>query len=229
MSNTPINTALPDWITNESLLRDEAVLFGLSDVRPDEKLAAIRLAFAAQTAALEKQLEQGHEAVGDLNESLEKTTHELAQLNQQADTLPRPPIGLSLLGIGLSVGGSLGLALLLQRQLPDLILLTMILAGVLAVSGCAGTLLLVITHHRAQLTQHQQRTTRETARRKQLHQQLGSWQAEKKRQVATLYAAEAQLAQFNATRDRLLRLFESEYNLARSVRDRVNETLLYTE
>lgn len=229
MSNTPINTALPDWIANESLLRDEAVLFGLSDARPDEKLAAIRLAFAAQTASLEKQLEQGHETVSDLNGSLEKATHELAQLTKQAYTLPRPPIGWALLGLGLSVGGSVGLAFLLQRQLPDLTLLTSILAGVLAVSGCAGTLLLAVAHHRAQLAQHQHRTTTQAATIKTLRQQLGSWQAEKSRQVASLYAAEARLTQLNATRDRLLRLFESEYNLARSVRDRVNENLLYSE
>lgn len=229
MNNTPINTALPDWIANESLLRDEAVLFGLSDARPDEKLAAIRLAFAAQTASLEKDIEQGHETVGDLNGSLDKATHELTQLTQQADTLPRPPIGWALLGLGVTVGGSIGVALFLQRQLPDLNWLTILLAGVLAVSGCVGTLLLAVTQHRAQLAQHQRRIATQAATIKTLRQQLGSWQAEKSRQVAALYAAEARLTQLNATRDRLLRLFESEYNLARSVRDRVNENLLYSE
>ncbi|HEY0108803.1 MAG TPA: hypothetical protein VGB67_04190, partial [Fibrella sp.] len=101
---------LPVWLTDEQVLRDEAVLFGLSEARPDEKIAAIRLAFAALTAPLEKQIEQQHEAIGNLNLLLD------ADDNQ---TIPGPtpsqksqfggwPLGTCLVGLLVSLALCVG-------------------------------------------------------------------------------------------------------------------------
>jgi hypothetical protein len=45
---------IPFWLENEDALRDEGVIFGLSEAKADEKIAAIRNYFAHQTAETEK-------------------------------------------------------------------------------------------------------------------------------------------------------------------------------
>lgn len=227
MTLNPMTHSLPDWLADENLLRDEAVLFGLSDARPDEKIAAIRLAFAALTAPLEKQLEQGHEAVGDLNESIETTKQAMAHLTQRAkaEPLPGPPVGWLLLGTGLSVSLSVGVVAAFQRGLSNQIVAGWVLAGLMSLSGCVGTLWLSLIQYRARLVQHNAQAAARTTEQSRLQEQVRWAQADKRAQVAALYDTEARLAQLTATRDRLVRLFESEFNLARSVRQRANQAL----
>lgn len=219
--------SLPDWIADENLLRDEAVLFGLSEARPDEKIAAIQLAFAALTAPLERQLEQEHEAVGDLTDAIETAKQAITDLTQrvEADTLPRPPVGGVSLGIGLSVSLGVGVVAGLQHLLPGQPIAGWLLAGLAGLSGCAGTLWLTFSQQRARLVQHSAQAAARAAELTRLQEQLRWAQTDKRERVTTLYATEAQLNQLTATRDRLVRLFESEFNLARSVRHRTNRDL----
>lgn len=49
---TSASTPLPAWLADEASLRDEGVLFGLSDARPDAKIAQINAFFASQTIPL---------------------------------------------------------------------------------------------------------------------------------------------------------------------------------
>jgi hypothetical protein len=207
---------------DEQQLCDEAALFGLAGVRPDEKLATIRLTFAARLAPLEKQLEQGHERVGELNTWLDAAQQELTYLTQrtQANRVPRPPVGWLALGISFSVGLSVGVAGLLAIQWPTLLVVTYLMAGLIGGSGCLGTLLFGLNHYRAHLRDHDRQLTAQTDALAQVRAQVAMWQTEKQQQVAARYTTEAEVSQLTANRDRLLRLFESEYNLARSLRHR---------
>ena len=56
-----------EWIENEEELRDEGVLFGLSDSVPDEKTRVIRTYFAQRSAVFEHQLCELHERIGEIN------------------------------------------------------------------------------------------------------------------------------------------------------------------
>ena len=49
-----------EWIENEAELRDEGVLFGLSDSAPEEKIRVIRTYFAQRSAIFEHQLDELH-------------------------------------------------------------------------------------------------------------------------------------------------------------------------
>lgn len=219
--------SLPDWIADENLLRDEATLFGLSDARPDEKIAALRLAFAALMAPLEKQLEQGHETVSELDDLLATTRQAVTHLTQRtdADALPRPPVGWLLLGLGGSVGLGVGVVGALGRWLPGQAVAGWLLAGLAVIGGCVGTLWLTIGHHRARLTQHRAQSVARQTELNRLREQVRWAQADRRERVAARYELEARLSQLTATRDRLVRLFESEFNLARSVRQRTSEKL----
>ena len=48
----------PSWLEDETLLRDEGVIFGLSESKPEEKVAIIRNYFVHQTADLEREVER---------------------------------------------------------------------------------------------------------------------------------------------------------------------------
>lgn len=75
---------LPDWLTDDESLRDEGVLFGLSDAPPDGKIAQIRAAFAQQSASLEKLVGQYSEKIGELNLFVEQRENHITFLRNQA-------------------------------------------------------------------------------------------------------------------------------------------------
>jgi hypothetical protein len=65
--NRAFPVELPYWIEDEDTLRDEGVLFGLSESDPNEKVDIIRSYFAHQSADFESEVEQQNERVQELN------------------------------------------------------------------------------------------------------------------------------------------------------------------
>lgn len=74
---------LPDWLEDEDLLRDEAVILGLSDARLEEKTALIVSYFQQQTAHFQQQLEQQSEKIGELNLLIEQKTNRISEIHQK--------------------------------------------------------------------------------------------------------------------------------------------------
>lgn len=103
----------PFWLENEDALRDEGVIFGLSDSKAEEKIGAIRNYFSNKTADLEKTVEYLSEKIGELNLFIEQKETRINELkekglaleNRQAEThyLPRTIVGL-LLSLAMCVG-----------------------------------------------------------------------------------------------------------------------------
>jgi hypothetical protein len=87
---TPVqNTAVewPIWLEDESLLRDEGVIFGLSTSKPDEKSAIIRNYYAHQSAHLEREVEQHGEKIQELNLFIEQKENRIEELKIKKTTL----------------------------------------------------------------------------------------------------------------------------------------------
>ena len=126
---------LPVWLTDDQLLRDEAVLFGLSEARPDEKIASIRLAFAALTAPLEKQIEHHQETIGSLNLLLETLNEQpVTQVNAaKASRVGGWPISAFLIGLFISLLGCLAAYLGASDFLNGQVAL--LIAGLIGLSG----------------------------------------------------------------------------------------------
>ncbi len=91
-TNEPIalNTApdyklepLPDWLSDADSLRDEGVLFGLSDARPDGKINQIRAYFSGQTAPLDELVDEHTEKIGELNLLIEQRENQITTFRDQ--------------------------------------------------------------------------------------------------------------------------------------------------
>ncbi|WP_375445328.1 hypothetical protein [uncultured Fibrella sp.] len=218
----PVYT-LPVWLTDEQQLRDEAVLFGLSEARPDEKIATIRLAFAALTAPLEKQIEQHHEAVGTLNSLIDSLDSQLINQTTSSQKTVAGHWPVAELAVGLiaslllCAGTYLGTLSLVNAQLAIL------LAGLTGISGCVLTLFIGFSAYRDRVKNEGLLRHRLDEERKQQLAMLAGWRNQKQAEIEQLYKAEATLNQQNAHRDLLIRLFESEFDLARSLRHRVRD------
>lgn len=104
----------PAWLLDEDALRDEGVIFGLSESDAAEKTEIIRSFFAQQTAGIAQTIDQQNEKIGELNlwinqkedqiQTLELSIQQLK--NQQFDAvhyLPRTLAGL-LLACGMCAG-----------------------------------------------------------------------------------------------------------------------------
>ena len=87
---TPLQTVpveWPAWLEDETLLRDEGVIFGLSESKPDEKLAIIRNYFTHQTADLELDVERYGEKIQELNLFIEQKENRINHLKEKATEL----------------------------------------------------------------------------------------------------------------------------------------------
>ena len=83
---------LPNWLTDEENLRDEGVLFGLSNARPDGKVAEIRSLFSQQASPLNEQIEEHTEKIGELNLLIEQRENLIISLRDQvADWRDKSP------------------------------------------------------------------------------------------------------------------------------------------
>ncbi len=115
--------ALPHWLADEDGLRDEGVLFGLSESEPTEKTEIIQKYFTQVAAGFISEIEQKNEEIQEYNLFIGQKTDRLAFLNKaiekQAETrfpqhhfLPR-----TLLGLALSIVICLGNFFLIQNTL----------------------------------------------------------------------------------------------------------------
>lgn len=102
---------LPAWLTDEETLRDEGVLYGLSEADPDDKLALIRVYSGRQTAPITQTISQLTMQIRELTAQL--TQHERQQqtlqqrldsLRQQQLTAPHPARSVASLTLGLGIG-----------------------------------------------------------------------------------------------------------------------------
>ncbi|MVM37574.1 hypothetical protein GO730_08035 [Spirosoma sp. HMF3257] len=86
---TPLHqpTQLPSWLADEESLRDEGVLFGLADARPDGKVAQIRAYFGQLAAPLDEQIEQYTDKIGELNLFIEQRENRISTLRDQLSDL----------------------------------------------------------------------------------------------------------------------------------------------
>lgn len=78
---------LPDWLTDEENLRDEGVMFGLSDAGPDGKIAEIRSLFNQQATPLEGRIQEHTEKIDELNGLIEQRENLITSLRDQTNAL----------------------------------------------------------------------------------------------------------------------------------------------
>jgi len=294
---------IPDWLADEDVLRDEGVIFGLSDSRPEEKIGVIRTYFQRQTATLEREVEQHNEKIGELNLFIgekEQRITELRQKRAQLDAqrpegehqLPRTLIGL-VLSIAMCVGNYYLIEETLRPVFQDsrLISVGVFLAGMFSLFGrtsafhdpdarmsvrraleeiglplaaalfvfvqalqtqsvpraialyvfvfflflYAGKLLLgTLTVLRNDLRYWSASRRLEAEKRskgeaweaeiRQLEAEMDDLRVQKWQVIPVLNRADAERSRLIAQRDMLINLFESEYALARSLRDRLSES-----
>lgn len=292
----------PTWLEDETLLRDEGVIFGLSESKPEEKVAIIRNYFVHQTADLEREVERHGEKIQELNlfieqkenrtNELKEKTHELDNRNNEGEhQLPRTIVGLAFsaamcvgnyfliddtlkplypssqwIAVGVFLAGMFNLfgrvslfhdtdssvswrRLLEEIGMPFAAALFVfvqalqnqtvwrsiaLLVFVFFLFLFAGKLLLSnITVLRNDLrvwltgtNLKKEKTTKtenwdEEAR--QLNAEIDELRVQKWQIIPHLNRAEAELARLNARRDALIKMFESEFNLARQLRGRLTD------
>lgn len=84
---SPEMDIIPFWLENEDALRDEGVIFGLSEAKAEEKIGAIRNYFAHQTAETEKTVEYHSEKIGEINLLIEQKETRINELTEKAQLL----------------------------------------------------------------------------------------------------------------------------------------------
>jgi hypothetical protein len=104
---------LPNWLSNEDALRDEGVIFGLSDTLAEEKLKIIEAIFSKKAVGLNQKRDELSEKIGELNLFIEKKHGDLEDLKAKSaaalekettdENVLRVSLGL-LLSIGMCVG-----------------------------------------------------------------------------------------------------------------------------
>lgn len=77
----------PYWLTDPDTLRDEGVLFGLSDAQPDEKVAEITAYFRHQTVPVNQQKEQSEATLTETNRQLKERETQTSELQARIDQL----------------------------------------------------------------------------------------------------------------------------------------------
>lgn len=116
----------PSWLENDDLLRDEGVLFGLSDSKPDEKVAIIKNYFTHQTATLEREVERYGEKIQEINLFIEQRETRKDELKSKLVFLENNTIETqhqllrTIVGLGFSVVMCIGNFFLIQNTLQPL-------------------------------------------------------------------------------------------------------------
>lgn len=290
---------MPNWLADEDALRDEAVLFGLSEARAEEKLATIRYHFVQCTSDWQQTIDGCTEQLGEINLLISQAENRLGEVQHQLDELAHKPLAehqfpRTLVGLSIALLMSTGTYFLIDetlsprfpnnrwiaagvflagmfsqfnqsstpsspissfsiRQWPERVglpltaslfvfvqaLSTQSIPSALALlsflfflfmfagKSLPQALLLLRTDWRAY---HQNRRFSRDAQAKtvagkaevsQLHQHIDQLRVQKWQIIPELNRAEATLNRLQAQRDRLIKLFESEFNLARSLRDQL--------
>lgn len=103
----------PHWLSNEDALRDEGVIFGLSETKPEEKLKIIDAIFQKKASGLKQKRDELSERIGELNLFIEKQNEQILAIEQKSraaieqeskdENLFRVVVGL-VLSIGMCAG-----------------------------------------------------------------------------------------------------------------------------
>lgn len=119
-----IPVVLPYWIEDEDTLRDEGVLFGLSESDPNEKTDIIRSYFAHQSADFESEIEQQNERVQELNlfigqkeGRIEEIKNKLSILESASQAPGEHNLPRTLVGLALSVAMCIGNYFIIEETL----------------------------------------------------------------------------------------------------------------
>ncbi|UFH52861.1 hypothetical protein [Spirosoma sp. KNUC1025] len=296
----PPATALPDWLIDDEFLRDEGVLFGLSDTQADGKIAEIRAVFAQQSAPFEAFVDQQSEKIGELNLLIEQRENQLTTLRNRANDLRTSQatptnlirtIASLCLSVALCIGTFFLVDVTLQPAFPNQwISVGVFLAGMFnlfgrfsvfydsetrlsgrriieevglplassvfvfvhalqtqSVATATGLFLFIffvfllsgklflsllatlqaelrtIASNRTLIASQVQKLPVWESEIGQLEQEVDAIRIQKWPVVVAMNQAEAERNQLNAQRDRLVNLFLSEFELARSLRDRLTD------
>jgi hypothetical protein len=295
----------PLWLENDDLLRDEGVIFGLSESKSEEKTGIIKNYFAHQTAGLEREVELHGEKIQELNLFIEqretrindikakqiafesqaiKSEHQLLRTVVGLvfsvvmcvgnyflieDTL-RPLYGSSQwIAVGVFLAGMFNLfgrislfhdadSRLSWKQLLEEIGMPLAASAFVFVQALqqqpllrslalfgfvfflflfAGKLLLsnlTLLHNdlriwNSKTTFDQELKTKTDnweSETTQMEKEIDEFRIQKWQIVPNLNKAEAELTRLNARRDMLVKLFESEFLLARQIRERLTDRQL---
>ncbi len=295
----------PVWLENDDLLRDEGVIFGLSESKSEEKTGVIKNYFAHQTAGLEREVELHSEKIQELNLFIEQRETRINDIKNKINTLESQEIKSehqllrTIVGLVFSVAMCVGNYFLIEDTLRPLygssrwIAVGVFLAGMFNLFGrislfhdtdsrlswkqlleeigtplaasvfvfvqawqqqpvarslalfgfvfflflFAGKLLLsnlTLLHNDLRIWTNKTNFDKELKTKTenwdvetaQLEQEIDGFRIKKWQIVPHLNKAEAELARLNARRDMLVKLFESEFLLARQIRERLTETQL---
>lgn len=292
----------PSWLEDETLLRDEGVIFGLSESKPEEKVAIIRNYFVHQTADLEREVERHGEKIQELNLFIEQKENRINELKEKTNELEgrshdgEHQLPRTIVGLGFSAAMCIGNYFLIADTLKPLypssewIAVGVFLAGMFNLFGrvslfhdtettvswrrlleeigmpfaaalfvfvqaiqnqgvwralalfvfvfflflFAGKLLLSnITVLRNDLKEwltgtnlKKEKTTKTDSweeEKTRLNAEIDELRVQKWQIIPHLNRAEAELARLNARRDALIKMFESEFSLARQLRGRLTD------
>ncbi len=295
----------PLWLENDDLLRDEGVIFGLSESKSEEKTGIIKNYFAHQTAGLEREVELNGEKIQELNLFIEQRETRINDIKTKLSLFENQAITSehqllrTIVGLVFSVAMCVGNYFLIEDTLRPLygssqwIAVGVFLAGMFNLFGrislfhdadsqlswkqlleeigmplaasafvfvqawqqqpvlrslalfgfvfflflFAGKLLLsnlTLLHNDLRIWNnkttfdHELKTKTENAESEttQLEQEIDEFRIQKWQIVPSLNKAEAELSRLNARRDMLIKLFESEFLLARQIRERLTDRQL---
>jgi hypothetical protein len=295
----------PIWLENDDLLRDEGVIFGLSESKSEEKTGIIKNYFAHQTAGLEREVELNGEKIQELNLFIEQRETRIndtkAKLNvfENQEIKSEHQLLRTIVGLVFSVAMCVGNYFLIEDTLRPLygssqwIAVGVFLAGMFNLFGrislfhdadsrlswkqlleeigmplaastfvfvqalqqqpimrslalfgfvfflflFAGKLLLsnlTLLHNDLRIWTNKTTFDRELKTKTEdwenekarLEQEIDEFRIQKWQIVPNLNKAEAELTRLNARRDMLVKLFESEFLLARQIRERLTDRQL---
>ena len=100
----------PHWLSNEDALRDEGVIFGLSEAKPDEKVKIITSIFEQKLSYYQKKREELSEKIGEINLFIEKNHEDLAALQLKSTaTMDKELLDENLIRVGVGLAISIGM------------------------------------------------------------------------------------------------------------------------
>ncbi len=100
----------PHWLSNEDALRDEGVIFGLSEAKPEEKVKIIASIFEQKLSFYQKKKEELSEKIGEINLFIEKNHEDLAALQlKSASIVEKELLEENLIRVGVGLAISIGM------------------------------------------------------------------------------------------------------------------------
>lgn len=100
----------PHWLSNEDALRDEGVIFGLSEAKPDEKVKIITSIFEQKLSFYQKKREELSEKISEINLFIEKNHEDLTALQlKSASTMNKELLEENLIRVGVGLAISIGM------------------------------------------------------------------------------------------------------------------------